>query len=360
MKESKKFFTVAGFIFLFMFFVMGIMRISQIENQHSKKDQTVTTQESTTENQQKETTQTSDQETLVAKANAPKPIKKVQEPEIEYTNIDLSHRVIRSKGQVSVDVDLLRKAYYVFDLGFTLPPGFKIPKIYQPYHKEKLKAERILLNYTVRNQYGTWVKRGSSNFPSRGSGNRYEYKFKLYPKDLRMLRPGKDSLVIEVKTDLVTFWGKGAGLHPFYLLAKVPVTIPQIYQAQVYFHTLKLDPHETINTLMGESSFSQNDMLNSTPDAGIRIYYLGQEVFLKYVRNDHLLVKPGSFIFYYTQDHPYLNLEVIDKDFFPNPSDVLSQAYINVKDLSNNWYRHVPMHCADTLLMFARENGRVN
>lgn len=108
------------------------------------------------------------------------------------------------------------------------------------------------------------------------------------------------------------------------------------------------------------SVFSKNDFLDETPEACIRLSYMGQPLWSCYARNSIKLVCPKAFDLYYVKGKEDLKIEVLDKDYFPNPNDHINDTTVTVSYLQSNTYKDLPLHCTNQLLIYTKGKQKVN
>lgn len=191
----------------------------------------------------------------------------------------------------------------------------------------------------------------------------FETKIRLFPKDYYKLKAGEHKVYLNISTSYKRRKNMGTiptPKSPFQFEAEIPMEIFEVYKTKLYFSTLVLNKKEAMKALMDKSVYRQNDLKDPTPEACIDISYLAQNLVYCYSENKLSLYCPKVVDIYYAKGHENLKIKVMDKDYFPNPDDLISDTTMTVTDLQANSFRNLKMPATDKLLIYTKGKQKVN
>ncbi len=178
--------------------------------------------------------------------------------------------------------------------------------------------------------------------------------YEVLPSDFRYVSAGLHDFNLKIEGKFFSNFGDEAKETPIYAEAKLSYKVPDVYKSTFYFKALKLDK-ESVITMLGD-----NDGINSIPEPGIYVTHHNELIITGAGSNSFAYKEKLKADFYHLSPNDTIVVEVIDKDYFLNPSDNINEIWLPLKDLEGETYKRYSMEYVDELWVYCKQRGKAN
>lgn len=189
----------------------------------------------------------------------------------------------------------------------------------------------------------------------------HQAKFSL--ADFHMLPAGANSIRLDINCTVVSHDEDNekpdvlSQVKPFSVSVLFQFNIPSIHKSTIHFKSIKLNASESDAYLKKNGN---NDFLNATPEAGVKIFYKDNLLFKDFTENSYTHDKAEDIEFYHVGNTETITIKAIDADYGFNIDDYISHTEMSIEKLLLPSHENFPFKRVDEFWVYCTTDGRIN